>query len=164
MMNKESSLPIKSIALRSLDDTKAFAKDIARSLENGDILLLKGDLGSGKTTFARYLIQSFYHDTGLLVQSPTFTICQLYEKKEKPPFWHFDFYRLEAPEEIFNAGYEEARQDGILLIEWPEKMAGYAPQEALLLHFTGEAEERFVNVNTNITKWQSFFREKYEGQ
>lgn len=102
-------------------------------LRSGDVLLLRGDLGAGKSTFARALIQTLCGST-TEVPSPTFTLVQTYDA---PSFllWHFDLYRLEAPEEIYELGIEEAFQSSVSLIEWPEKAEGLLPQKALSVEF-----------------------------
>ena len=129
---------MKHLTLRSQKDTEEFAKAIAGSLEPSDVILLSGDLGGGKSTFARALIRSLTSESEE-VPSPTFTLVQTYQS-EKFPIWHFDLYRLEFAEEIWELGFEDIHE-GIALIEWPEKMGPFAPEEALHLTFEyGETE------------------------
>ena len=87
----------------------------------GDCVLLQGDLGAGKTAFARALIRSLAGDAQLIVPSPTFTLSQIYDL---PDFalTHFDLYRLGEAEDVFDLGWDDARADGVTLVEWPERL------------------------------------------
>ena len=118
------------IILENLSATISFANRLAEIVGPGDIIGLSGDLGAGKTAFARAFIRG--ENQALEVPSPTFTLVQTYNK-EALTIWHFDFYRLERPDEIFELGIEDAFEEGVSLIEWPEKMGGYAPSEWLKL-------------------------------
>jgi N-acetylmuramate 1-kinase len=100
--------------------TAALAATLAGILGSGDRVGLSGDLGSGKTSFARALIRSLAGDPRLEVPSPTFTLMQLYETP-RGPVTHADLYRLAGPEELHELGVEEAAEAGILLVEWPER-------------------------------------------
>ncbi|MCI5059691.1 MAG: tRNA (adenosine(37)-N6)-threonylcarbamoyltransferase complex ATPase subunit type 1 TsaE [Alphaproteobacteria bacterium] len=97
------------------------AKNLAKTVQIGDIYALKGDLGAGKTHFARAFIRSALNDTTLEVPSPTFTLVQLYESPQYP-IWHFDLYRLEHSDEIYELGWEEAISGAVCLVEWPERL------------------------------------------
>ncbi|MDD3020872.1 MAG: tRNA (adenosine(37)-N6)-threonylcarbamoyltransferase complex ATPase subunit type 1 TsaE [Alphaproteobacteria bacterium] len=107
----------------SEDDTIRIATDFARNLTRGDVVLLDGDLGAGKSVFARAVIRSLVQDSELDVPSPTFTLVQTYDSKAGE-IYHFDLYRLKDPEEIFELGWEEALS-GIVLVEWPERLGGH---------------------------------------
>src|SRR5437016_9040493 len=97
--------------------TAAFAARISALAEIGDVIALKGELGAGKTSFARAFIRA--RGGAEEVPSPTFTLVQLYELGDAT-VWHFDGYRLRHPEEAWELGIEDAFCDGISLIEWPE--------------------------------------------
>lgn len=110
----------------------------------GDVITLRGDLGAGKTVLARGFIRKACVGEGedpaeFDVPSPTFTLVQTYDAPEKPErdrsIWHFDLYRLEAAGDIWELGFEEALDDGICLIEWPERAASLLPDERLDLVF-----------------------------
>ena len=105
------------ITSNSEEDTIAFAQTYARESVNGDVFTLQGPLGAGKSVFCRAFIQELAGKT-LDVPSPTFTLLQNYDTS-KGTIWHFDLYRIENPQEIYEIGWEEALSDGILLIEWP---------------------------------------------
>jgi len=125
--------------------TIAFAGRLAPLLISGDCLLLDGDLGMGKSTFARALIRARLCDAALEVPSPTFTLVQIYDGE--PPIWHFDLYRLSDPDELIELGIDEALAEGISLIEWPDRGAGVLPKDALLLSFAEEGEGRLVRLS-----------------
>src|SRR5882672_4489738 len=94
--------------------TAAFAARISALAEIGDVIALRGNLGAGKTTFARAFIRA--RGCAEEVPSPTFTLAQIYELASAA-IWHFDLYRLESPEDAWELGIEEAFSDGISLIE-----------------------------------------------
>jgi tRNA threonylcarbamoyladenosine biosynthesis protein TsaE len=111
--------------------TAALAVRLAARARRGDIIALQGPLGSGKTSFARAFIRAA---TGVEdVPSPTFTLVETYAIPGKPPIWHFDLYRLTAPEQAFELGIEEAWTDAVSLIEWPERLGALLPREHLRL-------------------------------
>ena len=116
--------------------TAALAARLAPLARIGDVLALWGNLVVGKTVFARAFIQARGRSDEE-VPSPTFTLLQVYPPA--PPFngmvYHFDFFRLSAPEEAYELGIEEAMIDGIALIEWPERVRPLLPQERLNLTF-----------------------------
>jgi tRNA threonylcarbamoyladenosine biosynthesis protein TsaE len=112
--------------------TAGLAARLASRARQGDVIGLSGELGSGKTTFARAFIRAFGGGEEE-VPSPTFTLVEIYSFLGRPPIWHFDLYRLSAPEEAWELGIEEAWIEGISLIEWPERLGGLLPAEHLLL-------------------------------
>lgn len=116
------------------DELPQVATEIADKLSAGDILLLEGGLGMGKTTFSRALIRALSQDQTIEVPSPTFTLVQTYDTS-KAPIWHFDLYRLQQEEEIYELGWEEALGHAIMLIEWPERLGYLRPKHALTLAF-----------------------------
>jgi tRNA threonylcarbamoyladenosine biosynthesis protein TsaE len=108
--------------------TAALAARLAEQTRPGDVIALRGDLGSGKTTFARAFIRAL--GGGEEVPSPSFTLVQLYELAAAT-VWHFDLYRLRSPEEAWELGIEEAFAGGIALIEWPERLGALLPERRL---------------------------------
>src|SRR6516162_6835524 len=112
--------------------TAAFAARISALAATRDIIALKGDLGSGKTTFARGFIRA--RGGTEEVPSPTFTLVQIYELGSAV-VWHFDLYRLKSPEEAWELGIEDAFSEGISLIEWPERLGPLLPRRRLEIEF-----------------------------
>jgi len=114
-----------------LDSLGATVADLAAALRPGDIVALSGDLGAGKTTFARAVL----HTLGWTgeVPSPTFTLVQPYPTT--PEVWHVDLYRLATPADADALGLFET--DAALLIEWPDRLGARLPAEALRLHLDG---------------------------
>ncbi len=136
----------------------AFAARLAGKARAGDVFALWGDLGAGKTTFARAFITARMQSAGALVDevpSPTFTLVQTYqipgEIPGEPPgdtIWHFDLYRLSHAAEVWELGVEEALADGISLIEWPERMGPLLPTPRIdvVLDFVDAPDLRQVTV------------------
>jgi tRNA threonylcarbamoyladenosine biosynthesis protein TsaE len=125
---------------RQPTDTAAFAHATALSLTRGSVLALVGELGAGKTQFVKGLAAGLGH-TGE-VTSPTFTLVHEYHGG-RLPLYHFDFYRLERPDEALQLGLDEyLTGDGICVIEWADKFPDLLPPTARWLHFaiTGDRE------------------------
>lgn len=133
------------IAIIDLPDeaaTAALGAHLATLAARGDIIALKGDLGAGKTTFARAFIRARGH-AGEEVPSPTFTLVQTYGSAEAA-IWHFDLYRVIAADEAWELGIEEAFASGISLIEWPDRLGPLLPRHSLeiLFEFDDQPEAR----------------------
>ena len=143
---------IKTFSVHTLQDTQQFAHKLAPMLQPKDIILLRGDLGVGKTTLTRNII----NEIGLQkeeVPSPTFTLLQTYDTK-CGPLYHFDFYRIRKPEEIYELGIEDAYAEGITIIEWGEKMGYLEPvKRALLISMTMNGEERTFTLQASHPSW-----------
>lgn len=123
-----------ALALELPDEaaTADLARRIAARAVRGDVIGLAGDLGSGKTSFARAFIRAWgmgQED----VPSPTFTLVEVYHSSGHPPIWHFDLYRLRAAEEAYELGIEEAFAEAVSLIEWPERLGSLLPAEHLAI-------------------------------
>jgi tRNA threonylcarbamoyl adenosine modification protein YjeE len=110
--------------------TLAIAAAQAAWLEPGDFVALAGDLGAGKTAFARGLLRALAEAPDLEAPSPTFTLMQVYDAP-RGPVVHADFYRLRGPTELANLGWEEAIDGAIAIVEWPEKVAQALPSDRL---------------------------------
>src|SRR4029079_431860 len=110
----------------------------------GDVVGLAGDLGAGKTTFARAVIRSLAGDPTLEVPSPTFTLVQSYPGRV--PVAHFDLYRIGAPGEGDEIGFDDAPTDSAVLVEWPERAGDRMPPERLDLSFAIAGKGRRAEV------------------
>jgi tRNA threonylcarbamoyladenosine biosynthesis protein TsaE len=125
MTDSAASPPVRSLFLPDEAATERLGASLAAALAPRDLVALSGELGAGKTCLARAVI------AGLMggpeeVPSPTFTLVQTYETP-KGPLWHFDLYRLSAPDEVWELGFEEALAEGMSLIEWPERLGRLLP-------------------------------------
>lgn len=135
-----------SIELPDEAATAALAARIAGQARPGDVIALDGELGVGKTSFARNFIAAL--GGGEEVPSPTFTLVQLYELG-RITIWHFDLYRLNSAEEAWELGIEEAFATGISLIEWPARLGHLLPARRLevALEFAGTGDERRASLS-----------------
>lgn len=115
------------------------AQEVAFGMRPGDTLCLEGDLGAGKTTFARALIRALSDREDIEIPSPTFTLVQSYETS-RFEVAHFDLYRLTDPNELKELGLEHALARGIAVIEWPERAEGALAPERLTLRFDEAAD------------------------
>ena len=109
-----------NVALTDEAQTRALAIELAAMLEPGDLVTLSGDLGAGKTTFARALIRHLAGDDNIEVPSPTFTLMQSYELP-RFPLVHADLYRLNGPSELGELGVDEVAENAVILLEWPDR-------------------------------------------
>lgn len=125
-----------------LADTEAFAEAWARVLKTGDAIGLRGELGAGKTAFARALILALGHDQE--VPSPTFTLVQVYELPDHL-VWHVDLYRIEDERELVELDLDTAFEEALTLIEWPERLGGAMPEDYIDIQIieTGENSRQF---------------------
>src|SRR5690606_9940970 len=109
--------------------------DIAAALEPGDLVTLSGDLGAGKTTFARALIRCFAGDETVEVPSPTFTLLQTYELP-RFPLVHADLYRLSGSAELAELGFDDLPDTTVVLLEWPDRAAVFLPTDRIDIALT----------------------------
>ncbi|RVP91800.1 tRNA (adenosine(37)-N6)-threonylcarbamoyltransferase complex ATPase subunit type 1 TsaE, partial [Sinorhizobium meliloti] len=124
--------------------TIEFGEDLALALKAGECVALSGDLGAGKSTFARAFIRAMADDETLEVPSPTFTLVQSYDLRI--PVAHFDLYRLADASELDELGFDEALADGICLVEWPEKAEEALPADRITLTFSHEDDGRRIHL------------------
>ncbi len=134
----------------SEEETVSFAQELAGELASGDIMLLHGDLGMGKTVLARALIRAKCGDNDMEVPSPTFTLVQTYDS-DLGSIWHFDLYRLCDPQEVYEIGWEEALSigAGIVLVEWPERLDYLLPEKVINVYIStikGQPDGRLIEV------------------
>jgi tRNA threonylcarbamoyladenosine biosynthesis protein TsaE len=127
------------LIFESPDATADFARKFGKILRPGDAVLLVGDIGAGKSFFARALIQSL-QTVPEDVPSPTFTLVQTYDA-QVGEIWHADLYRLTGPDEIIELGLTDAFETSICLIEWPDRLADLAPKSAITFTLTVLTED-----------------------
>jgi tRNA threonylcarbamoyl adenosine modification protein YjeE len=124
-----------TLTLPNEEATRRFATAVAGALEPGDLITLSGDLGAGKTMFARALIRHLAGDETIEVPSPTFTLVQNYEL---PRFTlvHADLYRVRSTAELAELGFDDVPDRAVILMEWPDRAAGALPADRLDIAFT----------------------------
>ena len=133
---------------RSESETGDVGRALAARLAAGDVVLLYGDLGAGKTAFVRGLAEGL----GIAadeVSSPTFTLVQEY-RGGRLPLFHVDLYRLNDPREIDDLGLDELTADGVLAIEWAEKLPRPSPGAIVVRIAHGDADSRTVTLTTPV--------------
>ncbi len=131
--------------------TRTLGANLAALLRAGDVVALHGDLGAGKTTLTRGLVQALCN-ADEEVPSPTYTLVQSYDGPEFP-IWHFDLYRMNTPDEVMELGWDET-QDGVALIEWPERAGRYLPTLRLDLTLEIVGEQRRARLEPVGEDWQ----------
>ena len=136
-----ADVPPLCLHLVDADATARLGQWFATRLQAGDCLLLEGQIGAGKSHFARAFIQARL-GRAEDVPSPTFTLVQTYQADIE--IWHADLYRLSHPDEVLELGLEEAFDSAICLIEWPDRLGSLLPKGALRLRFALEGEGRRV--------------------
>jgi len=137
-------MPKVSLISNTEDETKLCGARLAKQLKAGDIVLLQGELGAGKTTFVKGLAQAF-KISPKKVNSPTFVLMNCY--KGKLPIYHFDLFRLEnsepvAEQEIGHFFDEYFYGEGVSLIEWPERLGEHKPEQYYLVEFQHKGENQ----------------------
>jgi len=110
------------------EDTAKIAIEIVEILSTPTMICLNGDLGAGKTAFSRAFIRHVLRDKSMVVPSPTYTLVQTYGDDY---IWHFDLYRLDNPEQLYDIGWEDALIADYCLIEWPERLKNLKPKNTV---------------------------------
>ena len=128
---------------KSAAETRALGEKLAGRLRPGDVLLLEGDLGAGKSELTRGIARGL--GVAETVTSPSFTILNVYESG-RCPLYHFDWYRLESSEELYELGMDEyLGGDGIAVVEWPGRCPDAVPESAVRIRMTAAGEnERLI--------------------
>lgn len=116
--------------LPDLAATAALAADLLPCLRPGDVIALRGDLGAGKTEFARALIRAATADPDAEVPSPTFTLLQTYDAP-LGAIHHFDLYRLRSPADLEELGWDDSLVEALVLVEWPDRAGPFLPARRL---------------------------------
>lgn len=142
-----------SLAVELADEaaTRRLGARLAGLVGEGDLIALHGGLGAGKTTLARGLVSALM-GTETEVVSPTFTLVQVYETPTVT-VWHFDLYRLEAPEDLAELGWQEA-EHGVALVEWPGHAGRHLPAWRLDLTLEHDGNGRIAHLEPHGEDWQ----------
>ena len=142
-------------------DTINFAKKLASNLKPKDVIVLTGELGSGKTKFVEGILTFFNLENE--ISSPTFTIVNEYIKcnqNENVNIYHFDVYRLEDSSEFYEIGGEEYFENGICIIEWGELIQDALPNEYIEIKFNKISDNentRILNISTHGSRFDKYF-------
>ena len=123
----------------NLSQLSDIAANLAVGLKSESVICLRGDLGVGKTTFSKLLINALL-DTPQDITSPTFNLVHTYDSGAGK-IWHFDLYRLKDKSEIYELGIEDAFSSGISIIEWPEIIEDLLPKSAINIHLDFSEDE-----------------------
>jgi len=144
-----------TVTLPNEQATARFAMDVAAALDPGDFVTLSGDLGAGKTTFARALIRYLAENDEIEVPSPSFTLIQSYEL---PRFAlvHADLYRLSGAAELAELGFEDLPDGTVVLLEWPDRAAGFLPPDRLDITFTLAPQLNSETRNARVVGYGKF--------
>lgn len=137
-------------------DTINFACKLASFLQNGDIIILSGDLGSGKTKFTQGILKFFSLDKE--ISSPTFTIVNEYNAPNNTNIYHFDVYRLADIDEFYALGGDEYFDNGICIIEWGELIESILPKNFLKITFERDPnnlDKRILNIYANSDRFKN---------
>ena len=145
------------LTVGSPEETTRLARWLGARLGAGDTVLLEGAIGAGKSHFCRGLIQSRLADLGRSedVPSPTFTLVQVYDAGPVE-IWHADLYRLGGADEVAALGLEDAFEEAICLVEWPDRLGDACPSGALAITLSpasGGDAERDVSISASASRW-----------
>ena len=146
-INDNAPMPQISRFLPAESDTLAMGAALAPCLEPGLVIYLSGELGTGKTTFARGLLRGLGYDGR--VKSPSFTLVEPYELS-RLYLYHFDFYRFTDPRELGEAGFREHfNPTSVCLVEWPEKAAGFVPPADIRITLKAQGSGRQLEIDAD---------------
>ena len=149
-----------SFVSNSEEETLMLARKVAKNLEKGQVIVLTGDLGAGKTLFVSGILD--YFGKREEVSSPTFTIVNEYDVKDELKLFHFDVYRLESSDEFLAMGGEEFFEQGICLIEWGEKIADLLPKDILTINIEknmDDVSQRNFTFSSQSSKFEKLIKE-----
>lgn len=130
---------MREIIIRNEEETRSFGHELAKALKPNDVVALVGDLGTGKTTLSKYIAEGL--GVKEMITSPTFTIVCEYHSG-RLPLYHFDVYRVDDPDTLFEIGAEEYfYAGGVSIVEWADMVAEILPDETLCIFIEyGEKE------------------------
>jgi tRNA threonylcarbamoyladenosine biosynthesis protein TsaE len=146
------------IKLNGLKDTEEFGIKLGKLLKPGDIVCLNGDLGAGKTTMAKAI--GIGLDVDEYITSPSFTLINQY--RGRMIVYHFDVYRLEYVDELFDLGFDEYFYgDGVCIIEWAERIKRFLPEDRVDIDIkkTDNYDERILHISGNGSRYKEIIEE-----
>jgi tRNA threonylcarbamoyladenosine biosynthesis protein TsaE len=145
-----------TLVSRSAAQTRRLGERIGRALDAGDVVLLQGELGAGKTVFAQGIGRGLDIPSG--IKSSSFVLVNEYQGRLR--LYHADLYRIEDPREVFDLALEETAADGVLVVEWPERAWEELPPERLLVRITyGDGpSERRVELTAEGARYEALLR------
>lgn len=149
------------IRLNNLEETEEFGIKLGKILKSGDIVCLNGDLGAGKTTLTKSICLGLGVEA--YITSPTFTLINQY--KGRVPVYHFDVYRLENVDELYDLGFDEYFYgNGVCIIEWAERIEKLLPRERLVLDIKRgkDMDERVINITAHGDRYIELLKELEE--
>ncbi len=131
------------LTLQDLAATEALGARLAHTLRTGDVLLLEGPLGAGKSALARAVLRTLTANPALEVPSPTYTLVQTYDTPIGTVA-HFDLWRLDGAADLAELGWDEA---DVAIVEWPDRLGALRPDDALTVTLAAEAEGRRATLS-----------------
>ncbi|MDL2287102.1 tRNA (adenosine(37)-N6)-threonylcarbamoyltransferase complex ATPase subunit type 1 TsaE [Eubacteriales bacterium OttesenSCG-928-G02] len=139
----------KQYKINNLAETELLAASLAEEIQKRRFVCLYGGLGSGKTTFTKYIVKALIPECLPLVHSPTFAIVNEY-LGEKDNIFHFDLYRIKDEEELYATGfYDYEDRNGILILEWPENIKEIVPENAIHIRIETANDERIFYLEVD---------------
>jgi tRNA threonylcarbamoyladenosine biosynthesis protein TsaE len=135
-----SAAPSRTLDLPTETETEVLGRKLAGLARPGDVILLEGPIGAGKSSLARAFIRARL-GPGEEVPSPTFTLVQVYDD-HGTEIWHADLYRLTHPDEVWELGLDQAFATAICLVEWPDRLGRHLPPEALRIRLEAAGDGR----------------------
>lgn len=141
----------KRIDLKTEAETLALGAGLAPNFRRGDVIALRGGLGVGKTALSRGIIRALTGEPE--IPSPTYTLVQTYIAKNFD-IWHFDLYRLDKEADIWELGIEDAVEDGLCLIEWPDRIENLLSGDELSINLSFEGEGRVAELSGS-SAWEA---------
>ncbi|AUG54432.1 tRNA (adenosine(37)-N6)-threonylcarbamoyltransferase complex ATPase subunit type 1 TsaE [Thalassospira marina] len=145
----------KTVDIKDQAGTEELAARLAAVAQVGDVILMHGTLGMGKSAFCRAYIRALAQNPHEEVPSPTFTLVQIYDLVPVP-VWHFDLYRLSDPEEVHELDIEDAFSEAVSLIEWPDRLDYLTPEAHLDIYIEpgSNADARQIRLVASGESWQ----------
>ena len=153
---QKTDIMTRTVTVSDQNGTEALAAKLAAVARAGDVILMHGTLGMGKSAFCRAFIRAVADNPHEEVPSPTFTLVQIYEL-DRVPVWHFDLYRLSDPEEVHELDIEDAFSDAVSLIEWPDRLEYLTPENRLDVHIDpgSNPDGRVFKLEPHGDEWVS---------